>query len=153
MIESLNYTHMTSPYSSLIKFLRYNERLAILYITFHNDQTYYYTNVGPDVWMDFAYDDSVGEYYNRHIKGKYQGGKEEGDIHWRYLVPEAPVGLVEEFEETTFDIEVEVTLRTVVRIHTKVGLDEAATQAYDEVEKLYDIDSIQKLEVTALRKV
>ncbi len=149
----LNYTQMTTPYSSLIKFLRYNERSELLFITFHNDQSYCYLNVGADVWMDFAYDDSVGEYYNRNIKGHYSSRKLENPIHWIYKPSETPTGLVEEFEETTFDVEVEVTLRTVVRIHTKVGLDEAATQAYDEVEKLYDLDSIQKLEVTALRKV
>ncbi len=152
MLE-LNYTHMTSPYSSLIKFLRYNERSELLFVTFHNDQSYCYFNVGADVWMDFAYDDSVGEYYNRNIKGHYSSKKLDDTIHWLYKPSETPTGLVEEFEETTFDVEVEVTLRTVVRIHTKVGLDEAATQAYDEVEKLYDLDSIQKLEVTALRKV
>lgn len=56
--------------SSMIKAIEvYEDHIAI---TFHNDQVYEYDNVPSDVVQGLIKAESVGKYFNKHIKGKYE---------------------------------------------------------------------------------
>lgn len=59
--------------SSAISEVGYDFEKEVLYVVFKkNDALYAYYDVPWDVWEDFLYDDSMGAYLNKNIKGKYE---------------------------------------------------------------------------------
>lgn len=62
--------------SSLILSVEYFGDHGILEIMFHDNPTIYcYINIPPELYADFIADDSLGSFYNHHIKGIYHSAK------------------------------------------------------------------------------
>lgn len=57
--------------SSLFKCATYNEDTQTMTTYFHNDAVYQY-RIPEEIYVRFFNADSLGKYYNYHIKGHYQ---------------------------------------------------------------------------------
>ncbi|AFY45377.1 KTSC domain-containing protein [Nostoc sp. PCC 7107] len=57
--------------SSMAIAVGYNESDRILQVEFHNGAVYQYAEVEPETWEDLHEADSVGEFFNEEIKGRY----------------------------------------------------------------------------------
>ena len=59
--------------SEVFSWVEYNRRDEILIVQFEESESRYkYSYVPEEVYEDFIYSDSLGKFYNRHIKGQYQ---------------------------------------------------------------------------------
>ena len=61
--------------SSNIAFIGYDDETQELYIRFHNDNVYKYSDVPELVFNELRNNTSVGKYYLNNIKGKYESNK------------------------------------------------------------------------------
>lgn len=64
--------------SSLIQSVEYfgGEHHNILEIMFHDNPTIYcYIDIPPELYNDFITSESLGSFYNHHIKGFYHSAK------------------------------------------------------------------------------
>ncbi|ALF52721.1 hypothetical protein ACX27_07425 [Nostoc piscinale CENA21] len=57
--------------SSMAIAVGYSESDRILQVEFHNGAVYQYAEVEPETWEDLHDADSVGEFFNQEIKGRY----------------------------------------------------------------------------------
>ncbi|MBD2494135.1 KTSC domain-containing protein [Nostoc sp. FACHB-280] len=57
--------------SSMAIAVGYSEGDRILQVEFHNGAVYQYAEVEPETWEDLHDADSVGEFFNQEIKGRY----------------------------------------------------------------------------------
>ncbi|OCQ98264.1 KTSC domain-containing protein [Nostoc sp. MBR 210] len=57
--------------SSMAIAVGYSESDRILQVEFHNGAVYQYAEVEPETWEDLHEADSVGEFFNQEIKGRY----------------------------------------------------------------------------------
>ncbi len=58
--------------STMAKTISYNESQKSLQVEFKNGSVYEYEDVDEETWEDFQETDSIGEFYNREIKGNYK---------------------------------------------------------------------------------
>ena len=72
-VFSVDDVAMTAtPNSSCFSKIGYSEAFETLVVTFRGSgQTYCYTNFTAADWAAFRSADSLGSYYNTHIKGNY----------------------------------------------------------------------------------
>jgi len=63
---------MQAVESSNILEIGYDEDGEVLYITFNSGITYSYDMVPVAVYEEFLKADSVGQYFNKNIKGHYE---------------------------------------------------------------------------------
>ena len=62
-----------TPNSTCFSKIGYNEDKEILVVTFRSSgYTYLYFGVSKSEWTAFRTSDSLGKYYNSHIKGHYE---------------------------------------------------------------------------------
>lgn len=72
------YIVHSTPDSSVFTQIAYERTEHILVVSFRDsDDAYYYYDVPYDVWKDFKASDSLGSYYNKNIKEKYEYEKIE----------------------------------------------------------------------------
>ncbi|MBD2297631.1 KTSC domain-containing protein [Nostoc sp. FACHB-190] len=57
--------------SSMAIAVGYSDSDRILQVEFHNGAVYQYAEVEPETWEDLHDADSVGEFFNQEIKGRY----------------------------------------------------------------------------------
>ncbi|MBD2598379.1 KTSC domain-containing protein [Nostoc spongiaeforme FACHB-130] len=57
--------------SSMAIAVGYSESDRILQVEFHNGAVYQYAEVEPETWENLHEADSVGEFFNQEIKGRY----------------------------------------------------------------------------------
>lgn len=60
-----------SPESSNIAKGEYDKAEKVLYVTFKNESRYKYLNVPEEVWTAYKGAESVGKFFYKYIKGKY----------------------------------------------------------------------------------
>lgn len=66
-----------TPESSAFTRISYHPGTQALAVTFRSSgASYVYQEVPPEVWVAFKAADSRGQFYNREIKGIYQGRKQ-----------------------------------------------------------------------------
>lgn len=61
--------------SSFIDSCHWDKDLCILTIMFKNGTEYKYSDVPKNVYDDFKTCDSAGQFFGKHIKGKFNEGK------------------------------------------------------------------------------
>ncbi len=64
-------TH-TTPDSSHIREMRYDEKTSTLYVDFRTGKTYKFLNVPQEVYNGAVIAGSAGKYFSSSIKGKYE---------------------------------------------------------------------------------
>lgn len=64
--------------SSNLAALGYDDDKHILAIEFQSGGIYHYAGVSADTALDLLHAESIGRFYQQHIKGKYQGQKMTG---------------------------------------------------------------------------
>lgn len=57
--------------SSVIRKIAYDRKNSTLLITFNNGATYIYSSFPLIMWQNFKNASSKGQYFARHIKGKF----------------------------------------------------------------------------------
>jgi hypothetical protein len=67
--------HVTTPHSSNIDKIGYEQSTQTLEITFRSGGTYRYKPVSRELWDQFINAGSVGKFFHREIKGTYLGEK------------------------------------------------------------------------------
>ncbi|NEO26005.1 MAG: KTSC domain-containing protein [Kamptonema sp. SIO4C4] len=65
------------PASSCTSALAYDPQEKLLEIEFTNGSVYQYEGVEPETWNRFRQSKSPGRFYNRAIKGSYEGKRVE----------------------------------------------------------------------------
>lgn len=61
-----------SVVSSQLKEVEYDTETSILTVTFMQDKKYEYKDVPADVFRELIEADSIGSYFNKNIKSKYE---------------------------------------------------------------------------------
>lgn len=64
---------LSTPTSSSIKEISYNDVRKQLFVTFKNNNTYIYKNVPLAEWSKFTAAKSKGSYFVKVIRNKYDG--------------------------------------------------------------------------------
>ena len=67
--------HVTTPHSSNIEKIGYDEATQTLEITFRSGGTYQYLPVTRQLWDQFINAGSPGKFFHREIKPNYIGKK------------------------------------------------------------------------------
>jgi KTSC domain len=62
--------------SSVIQSVAYDQRTRTLTLTFHTKKVYHYAAVPLYIYQELITAKSAGQYYSRHIKGKYKAPDE-----------------------------------------------------------------------------
>ena len=65
-------TPMIPVNSSQISYIGFDDENNKLYVTFNNNKTYEYLDVPYSVWKELKSSDSIGSYFTKNIKTKYQ---------------------------------------------------------------------------------
>lgn len=65
-------TPMRKVESSQISHIGFDDENNKLYVTFNNNKTYEYSDVPYSVWKEFKTSTSIGSYFSKNIKNKYQ---------------------------------------------------------------------------------
>lgn len=67
--------------SSLIKHTEYNPDDEQLFIVFQNEQQYVYLGITKEIYNNFCEAESVGSYFGKNIRGKFDYAKiADGEI-------------------------------------------------------------------------
>jgi len=66
--------------SSNIRSIGYNVEKQVLELEFSNGQVYHYKEVGPVEIVQFIFAESLGNYFAKNIKSKYQYVKGEYNV-------------------------------------------------------------------------
>lgn len=65
-------TPMIPVESSQLSYIGFDDENNKLYVTFKNNKTYEYSDVPYNVWKEFKTSTSIGSYFSKNIKNKYQ---------------------------------------------------------------------------------
>lgn len=71
ILERTNGIELQEVHSSIIKGVGYDAKKQILYVRFANENMYAYSHVMVDKFMRLANSNSVGAYFNKHIRNFY----------------------------------------------------------------------------------
>lgn len=66
--------------SSNINSIGYNVEMQVLEIEFDKGAVYHYKEIGPIEVVKFIFAESLGNYFTKNIKGKYQYVKGEYNV-------------------------------------------------------------------------
>ncbi|ABA22586.1 conserved hypothetical protein [Trichormus variabilis ATCC 29413] len=58
--------------SSMATSVGYDNEEQVLQIEFYNGAVYQYSGIEPETWRDLQSADSIGEFFNQEIKGRYE---------------------------------------------------------------------------------
>lgn len=72
-----NQVLMTPVKSSNLKAVGYDRIQGILHVQFNNGVTWMYDGVPTEEYEMLLLAPSIGKYYTKHIKGKYEGVRAE----------------------------------------------------------------------------
>ena len=65
-------TPMIPVNSSQISYIGFDDENNKLYVIFKNNKTFEYSDVPYTVWKELKSSDSIGSYFTKNIKTKYQ---------------------------------------------------------------------------------
>lgn len=65
-------TPMIPVNSSQISYIGFDDENNKLYVTFKNNKTFEYSDVSYKVWKELKESTSIGSYFTKNIKTKYQ---------------------------------------------------------------------------------
>ena len=68
--------------SSNIKAVGYDISNQILELEFNNGGVYFYKNVGLQIVVEFIFADSLGKYFSKNIRTKFEFVNGEYNVQW-----------------------------------------------------------------------
>jgi hypothetical protein len=123
---------MVSVKSSNIAAVGYESERRMLRVQFSNGGAYDYRDVPPDVYEELKDASSVGSYFAKCVKGKYESAKTESIS--ASVRPEVPTGWRQLLDEELFVLERAVLAAAVVCYGAEAMADDFVKLA-DAVEK------------------